>query len=59
VCGKKVRPKNRNFKCKKCGYKQYRDVVGSIQILNRYIQDNNMNLRVENHPIVSSILIEH
>ncbi|NVM02712.1 MAG: IS200/IS605 family element transposase accessory protein TnpB [Candidatus Helarchaeota archaeon] len=59
VCGKKVKPNDRTFKCKKCGYAQDRDVVGSIQILNKYIQDNNMNLRVENHPIVSSVLIEH
>ncbi|MFX1449233.1 MAG: RNA-guided endonuclease InsQ/TnpB family protein [Promethearchaeota archaeon] len=59
VCGKKVKPNDRTFKCKNCGYKQDRDVVGSIQILNKYLQDNNMNLRVENHPIVSSILIEN
>ncbi|NVM04083.1 MAG: IS200/IS605 family element transposase accessory protein TnpB [Candidatus Helarchaeota archaeon] len=59
ICRKKVKPNDRTFKCKKCGYKQDRDVVGSIQILNKYSQDNNMNLRVENHPIVSSVLIEH
>ncbi|NVM01622.1 MAG: IS200/IS605 family element transposase accessory protein TnpB [Candidatus Helarchaeota archaeon] len=59
ICGNKVKPTDRNFKCKKCGYKQDRDVVGSIQILNKYIQDNNKNLRVENHPIVSSVLIQH
>ncbi|NVM02858.1 MAG: IS200/IS605 family element transposase accessory protein TnpB [Candidatus Helarchaeota archaeon] len=59
ICGRKVRPNDRKFKCKKCGYKQDRDVVGSIQILNKYCQDNRLNLRVENHPIVSSVLIEH
>ncbi|MHA1386233.1 MAG: RNA-guided endonuclease InsQ/TnpB family protein, partial [Candidatus Helarchaeota archaeon] len=59
VCGKKVKPNDRTFKCRKCGYKQDRDVVGSIQILKKYIQGNNMNLRVENHPIVSSVLIPH
>ena len=59
VCGKRVKPNDRTFKCNNCGYKQDRDVVGSIQILNKYNQDNHNNLRVENHPMMSSVLIEH
>ncbi|NVM01937.1 MAG: transposase, partial [Candidatus Helarchaeota archaeon] len=59
VCGKKVKPNDRTFRCKQCGYVQDRDVVGSIQILNKYFQDNSLNLRVENHPIVSSVLVGH
>ena len=59
VCRIKVKPNDRIFTCKHCGYKEDRDVVGSIQILNKYAKDNCLNLRVENHPIVSNVLIEH
>lgn len=34
-CNKRNKPNNRNYYCK-CGYKQHRDVVGAINILNKY-----------------------
>lgn len=58
VCGARIKPNDRNFKCKICGYEQDRDVVGSIQILNKFKQDYNYDLRVENHPMLSTVLIE-
>ena len=33
VCGERVKPNSRNFKCH-CGYVQHRDIVGAINILN-------------------------
>ena len=33
-CGAKKKQSNRNYKCKTCGYKQHRDIVGAINILN-------------------------
>jgi putative transposase len=33
VCGKRKKQTNRNYICK-CGYKQHRDIVGAINILN-------------------------
>jgi putative transposase len=33
-CGKLNKPTNRNYVCKKCNYKQHRDIVGAINILN-------------------------
>jgi putative transposase len=32
-CGKCKKPTSRNYECK-CGYKQHRDIVGAINILN-------------------------
>lgn len=32
-CGYRHKPKNRNYECK-CGYKQHRDLVGAMNILN-------------------------
>ena len=58
VCGEKVKPNDRKFKCRTCGYKQDRDVVGCIQIMNKFNQDNDYDLRVENHPMLSTVLIE-
>ena len=59
ICKKSVRPNNRNFQCPKCKYTQDRDVVGSINILNKYINAHQIDdIRVENHPVVSKILIE-
>jgi len=62
-CGEKVKPNDRTFKCKYCGYKQDRDVVGSINILKKYNQIHSPfgddNLGVENHPILSKVCIAH
>jgi putative transposase len=62
-CGEKVKPNDRTFKCKECGYRQDRDVVGSINILKKYFHDNHLfgddHLRVENHPILSNVCIAH
>ncbi len=60
ICDERVKPNDRTFKCSKCGYKQDRDVVGSINILKKYIHENHEtdDIRVENYPLVSKILIE-
>ncbi|MFX1366736.1 MAG: RNA-guided endonuclease InsQ/TnpB family protein [Promethearchaeota archaeon] len=59
MCNKKVRPNDRMFKCPHCGYKQDRDVVGGINILKKYYHDHQIDdVRVENYPLVSTILIE-
>lgn len=58
VCGSRVKPNNRSFKCNNCGYKQDKDVVGSINILKKYIHDQGLDLGVENHPALSMIFIE-
>jgi putative transposase len=58
VCGAKVNPSDRKFKCLSCGYTQDRDVVGSIMILKKYAEAYNLSLRVENHPVVSTVRIE-
>jgi putative transposase len=58
VCGTKVIPNGRQFKCSNCGYTQDRDVVGCIMIMNKYAEANQVNQRVENHPVVSTVLIE-
>jgi putative transposase len=33
-CGAKYHPKNRQWICPECNYKQHRDLVGAINILN-------------------------
>jgi putative transposase len=33
-CGKRNKPTDRNYHCKKCNYEQHRDIVGAINILN-------------------------
>jgi len=43
-CGNKKKIFNRNYKCKKCGYKQHRDIVGAINILN-----DNSKYHIENY----------
>jgi putative transposase len=43
-CKKRNKPKGRNYVCKKCNYKQHRDIVGAINILN----DNN-NYHIERY----------
>ncbi len=59
ICNKRVRPNDRMFKCPHCGYEQDRDVVGSINILKKYFNDHHIDdIRVENYPLVSTILIE-
>ncbi|MFX0072699.1 MAG: zinc ribbon domain-containing protein [Candidatus Hermodarchaeota archaeon] len=59
ICNKRVKPADRSFKCSNCGYEQDRDVVGCINILKKYYQDHHMDdIRVENHPLVSKILVE-
>ena len=59
ICNEKVTPNNRNFRCSHCGYEQDRDVVGSINILKNHIHDHQIDdMRVENYPLVSKILIE-
>lgn len=61
-CGIKVKPNDRSFTCSHCGYKNDRDVVGSINILKKYYHDHHPNaddeIGVENHPVVSKVLIE-
>lgn len=34
ACGKKNKPKGRNYHCRRCGYAMHRDVNGAINILN-------------------------
>jgi putative transposase len=58
VCGSTVQPNDRKFKCSNCGYTQDRDVVGCIMIMNKYAEANQLHLRVENHPVVSTVLID-
>jgi putative transposase len=43
-CGNKRRVSNRNYECKKCSYKQHRDIVGAINILN-----NNLKYHIEGY----------
>ncbi|MBD3198299.1 MAG: transposase, partial [Candidatus Lokiarchaeota archaeon] len=61
VCNSKVKPNDRNFKCKECGYRQDRDVVGSINILKKYDHIHRPfgddHIGVENHPILSNVCI--
>ncbi len=33
-CGNRRKTNNRNYKCKKCGYENHRDIVGAINIIN-------------------------
>jgi len=42
VCGSKYKPTGRNYICKKCGYTNHRDIVGAINILSKYINNNNI-----------------
>lgn len=56
-CGSKVKPHDRSFNCPNCGYTQDRDVVGSINILKKYSHDYGLNLGVENHPVLSNVVI--
>lgn len=61
-CGEKVKPNDRKFKCKECGYENDRDVVGSINILKKYYHAHQPfgvdDIGVENHPALSTVLIE-
>ncbi|MBD3230778.1 MAG: transposase [Candidatus Lokiarchaeota archaeon] len=60
-----VKPNDRVFKCKECGYKQDRDVVVSINILKKYLNNYrghshlNAEQEVENYPILSNVCIMH
>jgi len=36
LCGSKNRPQNRNYECKKCGFRYHRDGVGAINIYRKY-----------------------
>lgn len=58
-CQSKVKPHDRSFTCKQCGYRQDRDVVGSINILRKYLTDHQAidDIRLENHPLVSKICV--
>ena len=59
ICNRKASPNDRIFLCPHCGYRQDRDVVGSINIISNYNHDHQIDdMRVENYPIVSKILIE-
>ena len=59
ICNERVSPNDRTFNCPQCRYKQDRDVVGSINILKKYIHDHQIDdIRVENYPLLSTILIE-
>ena len=35
-CGKKHKPRGRNYTCGRCGFSSHRDVVGQINILSRF-----------------------
>jgi len=37
VCGNRYKPTGRNYICKKCDYKNHRDIVGAINILSKYL----------------------
>jgi putative transposase len=43
-CNTRKKQTNRNYRCKECGYKQHRDIVGAINILN-----NNSDYHIENY----------
>ena len=59
ICKEKVVPHDRAFRCPYCGYKQDRDVVGCINILDKHVHDHQIDdIRVENYPVVSKVLIE-
>ncbi|GAB6137978.1 RNA-guided endonuclease TnpB family protein [Halanaerobaculum tunisiense] len=36
-CGNRYKPKNRNYKCKECGFEYHRDGVGAINIWKKYL----------------------
>jgi len=61
-CEARVKPNDRKFKCSSCGYENDRDVVGSVNILKKYNQSQLLlggeDIGVENHPVVSTVLIE-
>ena len=38
-CTNKYKPKGRDYKCSECGFEFHRDLVGSINILSKYIND--------------------
>lgn len=61
LCNIRVKPNDRKFSCPKCKYEQDRDVVGSINILNKYFQDHMQvaDMRLENHPLMSNVMITH
>lgn len=42
VCGNKNKPKNRNYKCDKCGFAYHRDGVGAINIYKKYTGNNSL-----------------
>jgi len=35
-CGNRYKPTNRNYVCKSCGYEQHRDIVGAMNIYEKY-----------------------
>jgi len=51
VCGTLNEPEDRDYTCKKCKYKQDRDVVGAISIAQK------QGLRVETDPLVAEVLL--
>lgn len=38
-CGKRYKPKNRNYRCRHCGFEFHRDGVGSVNIRRKYLGD--------------------
>jgi len=36
VCGSRNKPENRNYECRKCGFRYHRDGVGAINIYKKY-----------------------
>ncbi|MFX1295985.1 MAG: zinc ribbon domain-containing protein [Promethearchaeota archaeon] len=58
ICGTKVRPSDRAFRCSSCSYTQDRDIIGCIIILEKYAETIQLKLRVENHPAMSTVPLE-
>ncbi len=59
ICKKKVVPSDRTFRCRYCGYKQDRDIVGCMNILDKYVYDHHIDdIGIENYPVVSKVLME-
>lgn len=49
-CGDKHKPTGRNYVCNKCGFTIHRDVLGSYNILSKYINDGeikDMNIKLK------------
>ena len=52
-CGYRHKPVNRNYECQ-CGYKQHRDIVGAINILNF----NEKDIHIERYKKLSYLRID-